>query len=87
MRFIAERRILLERPLNYLDEFLLRFIRILEKYVDYVIISGYISLLFGRSTEDVNLFMRFMDKAKFVALYHEFLDNNFHCLMVQDKIR
>ena len=38
-----------------LDEFVLDFLKILEKYTDYVIVSGYVVVLFGRArgTEDV----------------------------------
>lgn len=82
MKFINKRKIKLEKPLNKLDKFVLRFVKILEKYVDYVIVSGYVSILFGRSrgTEDVDFFIKPLDKEGFVKLYHELKDYGFWCL-------
>ena len=57
MRF-KKNKIILDKEVNELDRFVVRFIRVLEKYSDYVIISGYVSILFGRSraTEDIDIF-------------------------------
>lgn len=64
MEFVTERKIKLGKSLSELDKFVLRFIRIVEKYVDYVIISGYVVILLGRSraTEDVDLLNRWKEK-------------------------
>ncbi len=82
MRFVSEKKIKLEKPVNKLDQFVLHFIRIVEKYVDYVIISGYVAILLGRSraTEDVDLFIKPLEKEKFVKLYQELKANDFWCL-------
>lgn len=82
MHFLSEKRIKLEKPLNDLDLFVLKFIRILEKHTEYVLISGYVSLLFGRtrSTEDVDVFIKPITKENFVQLYHELLEYDFECL-------
>ncbi len=58
MEIIDEKNIKLDRELNELDLFVLDFVKILEKQVKYVLISGYVALLFGRSrtTEDVDLY-------------------------------
>ena len=54
-----KKEIILDKELNELDKYVLEFIKILEKHVDYVIISGYVSILLGRSrsTEDIDLFI------------------------------
>ncbi|MDT7865060.1 MAG: hypothetical protein RQ922_04170 [Thermoproteota archaeon] len=46
--------------LNELDKLLLSFIRILEKYFEYVVGAGYVSILFGRSkaTEDIDILIK-----------------------------
>jgi RecA-family ATPase len=65
MEFNKEKReITLERELSDLDKLVLRYIEILSKHVDYVIISGYVSILLGRSrsTEDVDVFIKKMSE-------------------------
>ena len=81
MEWISGKKIKLHKPVNELDKFVLRFIRILEKYVDYVIISGYVAILLGRSraTEDVDLFVKPLEKEKFLILYHQLKDAGFWC--------
>ncbi len=56
------------KVLTELDKFVINFTDILKKYCDYVIISGYIPILFGRTrgTEDVYVFIDHIDKKKFV---------------------
>ncbi len=82
MEFIDTKTIKLDKPLNELDKFVLNFISILKKHVDYVIISGYVSILLGRSraTEDVDVFIKPMAKDAFVELYHQLKKNGFWCL-------
>src|SRR3989344_171412 len=62
-----KRQITLNRELNKLDELTLIFTQILKKYTGYVIISGYVSILLGRAraTEDIDVFIKKLDKKKF----------------------
>jgi hypothetical protein len=55
---------------NGLDEKVAKFIKVLDK-IDYVIISGYIAILFGRSrsTEDIDLLVLFRGKEEFFDFY------------------
>ena len=71
MKFINNKTIQLDKIMNELDRFVVRFIRRLENHADYVIVSGYVSLLFGRarSTEDIDIFIKILSKEKFSALY------------------
>lgn len=82
MEFLNERSIKLAKPLNDLDLLVLRFIRILEKHADYVLISGYVAILLGRSrgTEDVDIFIRPMSREKLGAFYTEVKAAGFWCL-------
>ena len=82
MEWVDERKIKLDKPINELDAFVLHFIRIVEKHVDYVIISGYVAILLGRSraTEDVDLFIKPLEKEKFIILYHKLKETGFWCL-------
>ena len=56
MKILNDKTIKLDRELNELDLFVLDFVKVLEKHARYVLISGYVALLFGRSrtTEDVD---------------------------------
>ncbi|MCX6801250.1 MAG: hypothetical protein NTZ73_03610 [Candidatus Diapherotrites archaeon] len=78
-----ENEIVFERALSDLDKLVIRFVRILdETKVDYVIISGYIAILFGRSrnTEDVDLFIEEMPLGKFEKLWAALKKAGFECI-------
>ena len=46
-----------EKYIDKLDKFTIDFVNILTKYSDYVIVSGYVSILLGRTraSEDVDV--------------------------------
>jgi len=46
---VKDDKIVMDKELNNLDLFTLDFIRILEKYGTYALVSGYVAILFGRS--------------------------------------
>jgi hypothetical protein len=82
MEFIDKNTIKLDRTITELDKFVLEFVKILEKYADYVIISGYVAILFGRAraTEDVDVFIERIDEDKLTAFYEELKGNGYWCL-------
>src|SRR3989344_5143306 len=82
MKFLDSKTIQIDKELNELDKFVLRFIKILEKHTDYVIISGYVSILLGRTrgTEDIDVFIKELDKKEFIKLYNELKRNGYWCL-------
>lgn len=83
MEYNKERReIILDKELNKIDKFTFDFIKIIKKYVDYVIISGYVSILLGRSraTEDVDVFIKRISKEKFIGMYRDLIENGFWCI-------
>ena len=76
-------RIIFNRELSYLDKLALNFVKILDRQgIDYVIISGYIAILFGRSrnTEDVDLFIEEMPFEKFKKLWEALEKEGFECI-------
>ncbi len=77
-----KREIILNRELNDLDKFVLDFIKILEKYTGYVIVSGYVSIILGRSraTEDIDLLVEATDFSKFKELFNDLGKNGFECM-------
>lgn len=61
-------KIIFEKELSDLDKFVIEFVEILNSSkIRHVIVSGYISILFGRSraTEDIDLFVEAVSKEKF----------------------
>ena len=67
------------KEVHEIDAFVLKTMSILSKYTDYVIVSGYVAIFFGRSrgSEDVDMFIKEMSKERFVAMYQEFVRNGF----------
>ncbi|MBI4452604.1 hypothetical protein HY637_04185 [Candidatus Woesearchaeota archaeon] len=82
MEFVNKNTIKLDKEINELDKLVFRFIGILKKHTDYVVISGYVAILLGRSrtTEDVDIFIKEIDKGSFSRLYLELQKEGFWCL-------
>lgn len=82
MRFINNRTIRLNKVLNLLDKFVLRFVRILERHTSYVIVSGYVSILLGRAraTDDVDILIAKMSEDDFELLYRDLLKDGLWCI-------
>lgn len=77
----------LEKIPSELDKFVIRFLRVLEKYTDYVVISGYVSILLGRSraTEDIDIFIKPMNRQFFSKFYDELIKNDFWCINSENE--
>lgn len=76
-------QIRLDKVLNDLDRLVLDFVQILDRNrVNYVLVSGYISILFGRSrsSEDIDIIVKDIPEAKFLALWQDAL-KGFDCLV------
>ena len=68
--------ILKNKSLSDLDKFVLGFVDVLKDHFRYVIVSGYVAILFGRSrgTEDVDILIEKMTREKFFKFYDEISD-------------
>ncbi len=73
-----------EKELNDLDRFVLDFIKNIK--IKYVLVSGYVSILFGRArgSEDVDIFIEKLDKKQFADFYKGVLAGGFYCLNTSD---
>ncbi len=82
MEFIDSRTIELNSIVTELDKFVFDFIEVLEKHADYVIMSGYVAILLGRSraTEDVDIFIKEMPFDSFKPLFDELKLAGFECM-------
>ena len=75
-------KIKLEKELNLLDKLVINFTSKLNKFgLGYVIVSGYVSILFGRSrsSEDIDLIIEKITNNQFQNLWHE-LSKDFECI-------
>ncbi len=68
-----------DKEITKLDQFVLDAIGFIEQYADYVIISGYVSIFFGRAraTEDVDIFIRNITKENFCKMYAEAIEKGY----------
>lgn len=75
-------RIILNKNLNALDRFVLEFTTVLEKKkLRFVLISGYVIILFGRNrtSEDVDMFVERLTFVQFEDLWNALTDK-FECI-------
>ncbi|BAA30528.1 218aa long hypothetical protein [Pyrococcus horikoshii OT3] len=87
IKFLHDGVIILEnKTLNKLDEFVIDAISILERYVEYVIVSGYVAILFGRArgTEDIDTIISRISFERFKEIYDDFISSNFEFLNGDD---
>jgi len=78
---IKEDVIIINRDLTELDLFVKKFINILNKYLECLIVSGFVSISAGRArgTEDIDILVPIMAKEKFKELFNDLVRNNFWC--------
>lgn len=80
-------RIVFNRELSNLDELVLQFAEIMhQQKINYVIISGYIAILFGRArnTIDVDLFIEKINNETMKRWWNELYSNDFECINAAD---
>jgi hypothetical protein len=77
-----EKEIILDKELSDLDKFTIEFINILKKHTKYVLISGYVSILLGRSrgSEDIDVLIPQLNKEELIKLEEDLKNHNFYCL-------
>lgn len=69
-----------------LDRFVTSVTEIIERYTRYVIVSGYVAILFGRArgTEDIDLYIDYMDRDTFMSFSKDLLEQGFYFLNSDD---
>lgn len=80
---VVDGQIIITKEPNDIDEFVLEATRIISKHVEYVIVSGYVAILFGRSrgSEDVDAFIKEISPEKFRSLYDDFVNGGFEWII------
>jgi hypothetical protein len=75
------------KTITALDKFVIGFVRLLEEHnIKYVIVSGYVAILFGRArgTEDIDILVERIDEPKFLSFYNSALENGYDFLNPED---
>ena len=77
--YVMER---LVHEISVLAEFIDGFVRIIEKHVKYIIVSGFVAIAHGRTrgTEDIDIIIEKMKKEDFIKMHDELIKNNFECM-------
>src|SRR3989338_8536633 len=67
---------------NILDKFAEEFCHIVDRYVKYIVVSGFVAISHGRkrTTEDIDMIIEKMSKEKFFLLHRDLINNGFHCI-------
>ena len=79
---VVNNELTINKEITRLDRFALDIINILKKYTNYIIISGYVSIFFGRSraTEDIDMIIEKVSFDKFKEIHNELIKNGFICM-------
>ncbi len=74
------------KVLSKLDSFVIDFVNILNKFTDYVVVSGYVSILFGRSrgTEDIDILIKKIDMETFIKFNRELIGKQYWFLNAEN---
>jgi len=72
--------------LNELKDFCIRFCGIVERYTEYIIVSGFVAIASGRvrGTEDIDMIIRPMNIEQFIKMHGELLKNGFNAMQGTD---
>ena len=85
--YILEKNaIIIQRDLTELDLFAKKFLDILKKHTNYLVVSGFVSICTGRTrgTEDIDVIIPIMEKEKFITIFKDLDKNNFWCYQGDD---
>lgn len=77
---IKDNKVIFNKERNTLDNFVISFAEILDSLkINYVIVSGYVAILFGRSraTEDIDILIEPISKERFSELYATLITKNY----------
>lgn len=87
LRYSAGRVEVEGKIITALDKFVIGFARLLEEHnIKYVIVSGYVAILFGRArgTEDIDILVERMDSPGFFSFYKSALERGYDFLNPED---
>ena len=67
---------------SILDKFCIDLCRVIEKHIEYIVVSGFvvISSWRARAMEDIDMIISRLDKESFIELYNNLIENGFVCM-------
>jgi RecA-family ATPase len=70
-----------------LDKFVEDFVKVIEKYCKYIIVSGFVAIAHGRSrgTEDIDMIIEKISKEKFIDIHNSLTNSGFECMQSDDE--
>ena len=73
---------------NILDKFVIDFVRVTDKYVKYIIVSGFVAIAHGRTrgTEDIDMIIEKIPIEKFINLHNALLNAGFECIQSSEPL-
>ena len=85
---VVDGKVELNKQMNEIDLFVKDVVGIIVEFADYVIVSGYVAILFGRSrgSEYVDMFIKEMPFAKFEMMYKNFVEHSFEWNIENPKL-
>ncbi len=71
-----------------LDKFVIDFVKIIEKYIKYIIVSGFVAIAHGRSraTEDIDMIIERVSGINFIKIHKELSKKKFVCIQSDDPL-
>ncbi|WP_457750885.1 hypothetical protein [Thermococcus sp.] len=83
---IRGKEIVITRELSELDRFVFDVVDVLQRHARYVVVSGYVTILFGRSrgTEDVDFVVEPLPREEFILMCEDAQEAGFEFLNPED---
>ena len=84
---ITPNSIELDKELSNLDKFAIDFSKVIGKHTQYVIVSGYVSILLGRTrgSEDIDMLVPEMEENQWIKIYKILEKEGYYCLNIDAK--
>lgn len=75
-----------ESEKSLLDKFCIGFCKVVEKHVNYIIVSGFVVISSGRAraTEDIDMIISELSEENFTKLHEDLIRNGFVCMQSED---
>lgn len=79
---IGPNSIELNKELSNLDKFAINFSKAIGKHTKYVIVSGYVSILLGRTrgSEDIDMLVPEMGEKEWIKIYNTLIKEGYYCV-------
>ena len=86
---ISDKEIKIDRELSNLDKFAISFCNAISKHAEYVIVSGYVSILLGRArgSEDIDMLIPEINEEEWTEIHQALEEAGYQCInaSVQDS--